>query len=160
MVTTANINPPVPVRVELLPRIHSNVALAAFILAWFFPPLGFILGWVSIVSDGNDGRYASGLAKAAMLISALVVIGYIILIVQLTKTPALPCDLNNPNYPACLWTTQNSSRRCGSSTSMQPLRTICSGMALSSDAAGPAEQGRSRPRPVMSFGAIHVWMSA
>jgi heme A synthase len=113
MVTTTEVNPPTPASVDLLPRIHSNVALAAFILAVYFPPLGFILGWVSIVSDHNDGRVASGLAKAAMLLSAIIVIGVIILIVQLTKSAPLPCDLNNPNYPACLWTTQNSSRRCG-----------------------------------------------
>jgi hypothetical protein len=77
------------------------VALSAFILAWFFPPLGFILGCVSIVSDHHDGRKESGLATAAMIISALLVIAYVILIVNITKTPALPCDLNNPNYPAC-----------------------------------------------------------
>jgi hypothetical protein len=101
MVTTTEVNPPAPVSTELLPRIHSNVALSAFILAWFFPPLGFILGWVSLVSDRNDGRERSGLAVAAMIISVIIVIAYISIIVHLTSTPAPPCDLTNPNYPAC-----------------------------------------------------------
>jgi CHASE2 domain-containing sensor protein len=101
MVTTTEVNPPAPVGIELLPRVHSNVALAAFILAWFFPPLGFILGWVSIVSDHNDGRKESGLAVAAMILSVLIVIGYILFFTNAFNTPAPPCDLSNPNYPVC-----------------------------------------------------------
>jgi formate/nitrite transporter FocA (FNT family) len=101
MVTTKDINPPVPVSTELLPRIHSNVALSAFILACFFPPLGFILGWVSIVSDHNDGRKESGLATAAMVLGVLFTIAIIWVIIANTKSAPAPCDLTNPNYPAC-----------------------------------------------------------
>jgi fatty acid desaturase len=100
--TTTDMNPSVPARVELLPRVHSNVALSAFILAWFFPPLGFILGWVSIISDRNDGRKESALAVAAMVLSVLFTVAVIWAIIVATKSAPVPCDLTNPNYPACL----------------------------------------------------------
>lgn len=86
----------------LLPPIHDGLAIAAFVTAWFMPPVGFILGCVSVSTSRSQGRKASGLAAAAITLSCIFALIIIIVVaVAVHKSQQLPCDLNNPNWPNC-----------------------------------------------------------
>jgi hypothetical protein len=86
------------------PSVHDGLAVTSFVIAFLFPPIGFILGWVSIASAHRDGRRASGLAEAAMTVGALATLIAVIAIIALAHAAATapaPCDLSNPAYPYC-----------------------------------------------------------
>lgn len=96
--------PGAPVTPKLAPSVHDGLAVTSFVISFFFPPLGFILGWVSVYTAGRDGRKASGLAAAAMVIGALAtVIAVIVVIAAVHAASMAPpaCDLSNPVYPYC-----------------------------------------------------------
>lgn len=85
------------------PSVHDGLAIAAFILIWFASPIGFILGCVSISAAHRDGRNASGLAVAAVVLGVLFTVVIIIVIavaVHAASTPP-PCDATNPAFPYC-----------------------------------------------------------
>lgn len=79
--------PPAAVR---RPSVHDGLAITSFVLAFFVPLIGLILGWVSIVSAHRDGRRASGLAVAGTVIgavaTAVVLVIVIVLAVHATQT--------------------------------------------------------------------------
>jgi hypothetical protein len=82
--------------------VHDGLAVTSFVIAFLFPPIGFILGWVSISAAHRDGRRASGLAEAAMMVGALATLIAVIAIIALAHSAApAPCDLSNPAYPYC-----------------------------------------------------------
>ena len=98
--------PPTPTPVyENVPRqqpVHNGLAIAAFIIAWIIPPLGFILGCVSVSEAHSHNRNASGLGSWAVALGLLFTTVYIIGIVVAVKSASTPvCDQLNPNWPFC-----------------------------------------------------------
>lgn len=91
----------------LRPSVHDGLSIAGFILAWFMPLIGFILSWVAISTAHRDGRKASGLAVAGMILGGLwtVIIVIVIIAVAASHTVdptqqwinCLNQQLNNPN---------------------------------------------------------------
>ena len=90
-----------PERPKLRPSQHDGLAIVSFIFMFFFPVLGFILGWVSITSAHLDGRRASGLAIAATILSPIFILIIIIVAVSIAHSMQPACDLNNPAWPNC-----------------------------------------------------------
>jgi ABC-type Fe3+ transport system permease subunit len=97
---------PPPSKLQRMPSIHDGLAITAFILAWFMPLLGFILGCVSIGSAHRDGRNASGLAIAGAVIGGLATVIIVIVIIAILGSQPdalqqyLNClnnQLNNPD---------------------------------------------------------------
>ncbi len=70
-------------KLQLKPSQHDGLAITSFILAWFVPLIGFILGWVSIATAHREGRRPSGLATAATTIGAIGVVAVIIVVIVL-----------------------------------------------------------------------------
>ncbi len=87
--------------------VHDGLAITCFILAFFAPLLGLILGFVSVSTAHRDNRRGSGLAVAAIIIGALGTIGIIIIVIAITAASSrtgmvpAPCDYTNPAYPYC-----------------------------------------------------------
>lgn len=92
---------------SLRPSVHDGLSITGFILAWFIPLIGFILSWVAISTAHRDGRKASGLATAGVILGGLftliIVIVIIVAVSSATKDPTqqwIDClnqQLNNPN---------------------------------------------------------------
>src|SRR6202041_1720607 len=66
---------------KLAPSVHDGLAVTAFVLAFFCPPLGVILGWVSISAANRDGRRSSGLAQAGLTIGLLLTVVLVIAVI-------------------------------------------------------------------------------
>jgi hypothetical protein len=96
--------PTTPVTPKLAPSVHDGLAVTSFVFAFFFAPLGFILGWVSVYTAGRDGRRASGLAAAAVVLGGLFTLIAVIVVIAAVHAASMAppaCDLSNPAYPYC-----------------------------------------------------------
>lgn len=97
--------PPLPKRLPKSarsPSIHDGLAISAFIMAWLFPPIGFILGCVSLADAHRHDRNESGLAVAAIAFSIILTLaGVIVAVISLRSSGAPPCDTSNPAWPNC-----------------------------------------------------------
>ena len=71
------------VQLQRQPSVHDGLSVTSFILAFFLPLIGFILGWVAVVSAHRDGRRASGLAVSGLVIGGLIT-GIITLVIVVT----------------------------------------------------------------------------
>jgi hypothetical protein len=65
------------------PSVHDGLAITSFVLAFFVPLIGLILGWVSIATAHRDGRRASGLAVAGTIIGAVATVAVLIVVIVL-----------------------------------------------------------------------------
>lgn len=87
------------------PSVHNGLAITAFIMTWIFPPLGVILGMVSVGEAHRDGRYASGLAVAAIILGLLFILIYVIIIASIVsaadQNSLTACTQLNPAWPNC-----------------------------------------------------------
>lgn len=61
--------------------VTSGLDITAFIAAWFFPPLGAILGMVGVSEAHKQGRTASGLAAAAVVVGVLATLVFILVVI-------------------------------------------------------------------------------
>ena len=82
----------------------DGAAITGFVLAFFFPVIGFILGAVSQGQAKRRGMRQSSLATAAMWIGAALTVIEVILVIVIiaagSKT-GQACDISNPAYPYC-----------------------------------------------------------
>lgn len=93
-----------PATPKLAPSVHDGLAVTSFVFAFFFPPLGFILGWVSVYTAHRDGHRASGLAAWAVALSVVFALIAVIVVagaVSAVHSAPPACDLSNPAYPYC-----------------------------------------------------------
>lgn len=99
--------PPPPKR---SPSIHNGLAIVAFLASFFVPPIGVILGCVSVNEAHKSNRHESGLAVWAIILGILGTVIYIIVIAvaihsadqaanQLNNLQS--CNVNNPAWPYC-----------------------------------------------------------
>lgn len=70
-----------PVPQERQPSRSEGIDVTAFVLSFFLPLIGFILGWVGISQAHKQNRKAAGLSIAAMVIGgfATFIITWIII---------------------------------------------------------------------------------
>lgn len=73
-----------PVKPPLAPATHSGLDIAALICAFFIAPAGLILGIAGIASAHGEGRRASWLSVAAVVIVAVEVIAVVAVIIAIT----------------------------------------------------------------------------
>ncbi len=83
------------------PSVHDGLAVTSFVLAFFLPLIGFILGWVSIAAAHRDGRRASGLAVAGMVIGGLATVVIVIAVIAVASAAGSSTDQMNA-YLNCL----------------------------------------------------------
>jgi hypothetical protein len=101
-VTEMNGTPGGPPRPARQRPVHNGLAIAAFLVTFFVPPLGFILGCVSISEAHSSNRNASGLATWAVALGVLfTAITIIVVAVAVHSASAPVCDQFNPNWPYC-----------------------------------------------------------
>ena len=62
------------------PSAHDGLAVVSFVLAWFFPIIGLILGIVSVNAAHQAGRKASGLAVAAIVLGGIATFMIVVLV--------------------------------------------------------------------------------
>lgn len=101
---TTPTTPVTPTSPKLAPSVHDGLAVTSLVLAVFFAPLGFVLGWVSVATAARDGRRASGLAAAAVVLGALFTLIAVIVVIAAVHAASMAppaCDLSNPAYPYC-----------------------------------------------------------
>lgn len=89
-----------------VPSRHDGLAITGFVLAFVLPLIGFILSLVSVVTAGREGRRASGLAVAGVVIGGLATAVVIIVIIAAAVAAShhgttAPCDPTNVNWPYC-----------------------------------------------------------
>lgn len=84
-----------PGYVGLPPQRTNGLAIAAFVLAFFFSLLGLILGYVARSQIRESGEGGAGLALAAIIIGwvsigivALVFLGYVVVIALFVTAPS------------------------------------------------------------------------
>lgn len=96
--------PPVPQR---QPSQNTGLDITAFVLAFFFPLIGFILGWVAVSSAHKGGRKAAGLSVAAMIIGG---VASLIIVVVLIAIGISAADATNhtQDYMNCVNNAINS----------------------------------------------------
>lgn len=63
--------PPVPLPQVRQPSRAEGIDITAFVLSFFLPLIGFILGWVGLAQAHKQNRNAHGLTIAAMIIGGL-----------------------------------------------------------------------------------------
>ena len=70
----------------------TGLDITAFILAWFLPLLGFILGLVGVSEAHKQGRDASGLSIWAAIIGGVATLTVIIVIIAVASSHPSPVD--------------------------------------------------------------------
>lgn len=88
------------------PRADADgAAIAALILAFFFPPLGIILGHVSRGQARRRGLRPSVPATLGCVLgyvfTVLGILGIIMIVNAFTPGQPVPCDYTNSHYPYC-----------------------------------------------------------
>jgi len=78
--------PPVPQQRQ--PSRNTGLDITAFVLSFFFPFIGFILGWVAISSAHRENRRAAGLSVAAMWIGGIATVVIIVVVIAIAVAAA------------------------------------------------------------------------
>jgi uncharacterized membrane protein len=85
------VQPSRPPRPARLPSITNGIDVTAFILAFLLPLVGAIIGMVAISEAHKQGRQASGLAVAGVVIGWVAVAAVVIVVIAVVASqPSAP----------------------------------------------------------------------
>lgn len=94
------------------PSRHDGLPVTAFVLAWVMPPVGLILGWVSIAAAHRENRRASGLGIAGTVIGAVVTVAVTAVIIAALAAAAHHPDPAQQYYNCVQQQLSNPSLIC------------------------------------------------